>query len=156
MNRKIFLIISFICFAVSFNLSAQQRNNGEKRKADFEKFKAYREDYISKEMKLTEDESKAFWPLCNELQEKKFQLNREIRKELRNIYKAIKEGKTVSEAEYDKIIKLNADAKIKEAELDKEYMNKFKKFLSAEKIFKYQQAEQHLAKKMVRGKRDTK
>ena len=151
MNRKIFLIISILCFALTVNVFAQQRNNrnDQQRKADFEAFKVKRENYISKEMGMTEEESKAFWPLCNELQEKKFQINRDTRKEVRTIYEALKKGQKVSEADYDKMIRLNAEAKIKEAELDKEYLTKFRKFLSAEKVYKYQRAEQRFAREMA-------
>jgi Spy/CpxP family protein refolding chaperone len=107
-------------------------------------------------MGLTQTESQAFWPLCNELQEKKFELNRSMRGELRAIYKDLKAGKTVSEADYDKVINLNFETKIKEAELEKTYYEKFRKILPADKVFKYQRAEQKFARKMFGNSGDTK
>lgn len=158
MNHKIFLLIGFFLFSVALGISAQEKGGraDSQKKADFEEFKAKRVEYISKEMGLTQTESQAFWPLCNELQEKKFELNRSMRGELRAIHKDLKAGKTVSEADYDKVINLNFDTKIKEAELEKTYYEKFRKILSADKVFKYQRAEQKFARKMFGNSGDTK
>lgn len=157
MTRKIFYLTFLFCLSFALNTSAQQGNkdNDQQKKARFEEFKAKREAYISKEMELTDDESKAFWPICNDLQEKKFQLNRTLRAEIRKIQSATKEGKEVSDTEYNKIIDLTAETKIKEAQLDKEYIEKFKKIIPAEKVYKYLRAEQHFAKMTIgeRGKR---
>ncbi len=148
MRYKIFILAVFC--SVSLGLFSQQnKSNSESRKAEFEKFKAKRVEYISSQMNLTEDESKAFWPLCDELQEKKFQLNKNLRQEIRTLNQKVKEGKKPTEAEYDEVVSLAADVRIKEAELDQEYIDKFKKVISSEKIFKYQRAEIHFARTML-------
>lgn len=158
MNHKIFLLIGLFLLSVASGISAQEKGGkvDSQKKADFEQFKAKRVEYISKEMDLTQAESQAFWPLCNELQEKKFELNRSMRSELRTIYKDLKEGKTVSEDDYDKVINLNIETKIKEAELEKTYYEKFRKILPVDKVFRYQRAEQKFARKMFGSSGDTK
>lgn len=138
------LIILIFLFSFSLTLSAQQEE--DKRREDFEKFKAQRTEYISKEMNLTPEQSKAFWPLCDELQQKKFQLNKELREQLRKIYQKGKTGTKATDDDYEKIVSLSADTKIKEAELDKEYIEKFKTVVSFEQILKYQRAEMHFAR----------
>ncbi len=134
-----------LAFLFSFSLTFAQQNS-EKRKEDFEKFQAKRTEYISKEMNLTPEQSKVFWPICNELQQKKFQLNKELRGEIRKVFQKEKEGNKPTDEDYERIIKLSSEAKIKEAELDKEYIEKFKSVVSAEQIFKYQRAELHFAR----------
>jgi Spy/CpxP family protein refolding chaperone len=133
--------------SVQFLLLAQT-NNDEKRKADFERFKARREAFISKAMDLTDDEAKVFWPLCNELQAKKFELNKALRAEIRKIRQAKKEKKNASESDYKKIIELRASIKVKEAQCEEEYIGKFLKIIPAEKIFLYQDAELRFANEM--------
>jgi hypothetical protein len=132
-------------------LFAQQ--NDERRRADFEKFKVQREKFINKAMSLTEDEAKVFWPVCNELQAKKFELNRTLRTEIHKIRQAKRDGKTVSEADYKKVIELNASVKVKEAQLEEEYVAKFLKVLPGEKVFLYQRAEQQFANEVF-GRRE--
>jgi hypothetical protein len=146
MKKGLILTVLF-CFA-SLNCAIFAQANDEKRKVDFEKFKAEREAFINKAMGLTEEEAKAFWPVCNELQAKKFELNRALRGEIRKIRQAKREGKTVSEADYKKVIELSASVKVKEAQLDEEYISKFFKILPAEKVFAYQRAEQQFANEM--------
>jgi Spy/CpxP family protein refolding chaperone len=118
-------------------------------KENFEKFKLERTEFISKKMNLTEDEKEKFWPLADELHLKKFELNKSLRKEIREIYTARKENRSVSDAEYQKIIELSAQLKVKEAQLEQEYLDKFIKVVSAEKIFIYQEAELQFGKTII-------
>jgi len=125
-------------------LSAQQGENNRK-KFDIEKFKKEKAEFLSKEIGLTDMEAKAFIPLVNELVDKKFQLNKSIRGEIKPLRS--KKGKT--EADYKKLIEASYELRIKELELDKEYYIKFQKVLSAEKIYKYQKAETKFMRNMV-------
>jgi len=136
MKRHLIILLLLSSFSLMF---AQPDN--DRRREDFEKFNAKRMEYISKEMNLTAEQSKAFWPICNELQQKKFQLNRELREEIRKVIQKEKSGNKPADENYDKIVKLGAEVKIKEAFLEKEYFEKFKAVVSAEQIFKYQHAE---------------
>jgi len=150
MKKK--LIFAFLlCFLGTnmFIFAQDQHQNREKRRAEFEKFKEKRVEFITQKMELNTEEAKLFWPLCNELQEKKFELNRQFKKALRELNKAKKEGKTPTEEDYKKIVNLSIETKVKEAQLEKEYTNKFLAVISAEKIFLYQEAEQQFARKML-------
>ncbi|MDR0508100.1 MAG: hypothetical protein LBH32_14990 [Dysgonamonadaceae bacterium] len=147
--------IILLCFSgMNVALFAQDNQSNDKKwKENFEQFKAEREEFISKAMNLTEDESKNFWTLCNELQMKKFELNKALHAELRKVRQAKRDNKTVSDADYKKIVELNASVKVKEAQLDEEYVAKFLKVVSAEKVYLYQHAERQFANKMF-GQRE--
>jgi Spy/CpxP family protein refolding chaperone len=151
MKRKLLLLIFFGVVGMNMFLFAHD----DKKKAEFEEFKEKRIAFISKAMNLTADEAKAFWPLCNELQEKKFKVNQQLRNALREFGKAEKEGKSHTEEDYEKLVNLFAEAKVKEAKLEQEYIDKFSDVISAEKIFCYQRAEQQFAREMLeqRGKK---
>jgi hypothetical protein len=121
----------------------------ERRKAEFEEFKEKRVAFITKAMDLTGDEAKAFWPLYNELQEKKFDLNQQQRKTILEFKKSEKEGKTHTESEYKDMVDLITQFKINDAKLDEEYITKFVKVISYEKVFRYQQSELQFARQML-------
>ena len=55
-----------------------------------------------------------------------------------------------TDADYQKVIDLGLEAKIKEAALQKEYYQKFGKVLSAEKVLKYHRAEKKFMQRAVR------
>jgi hypothetical protein len=173
--KKRLLFVCIVCFVSVSVLFAQQEENDKKErsgrwrdkverikekskevKGNFERFKLERTEYISKKMNLTEEEKKIFWPLADELQLKKFELNKSLREEIHKIHKARKENQSISETDYKKIIELSAEIKIKEAQLDQEYLYKFIKVVPAEKIFLYQEAELQYGKIIIgkSGKRE--
>jgi len=149
--KKIVLIVTMICLTGMVSSGfAQQRPSEDERRARFEKLTAEREGFISKAMKLTDEEKKVFWPLCNELQMKKFELNRTLREEMRKTGRARRENQPVSEADYKKLLELSCQVKIKEAQLEQEYLSKFLQVISAEKVFLYRQSEQSFGERMIR------
>lgn len=147
MKRVGVILILCLLFAPSA-LFAQQRN-GEQRRAEFEKFKKERQEYITKEMRLTTEEATVFWPLCDELQKSKFELNKELRDFMRQLHHRLREGKSIPESDYKKAVALSASTKVKEAQMEEKYMEKFLAVIPAEKVFKYQKAEQNFARKAM-------
>jgi Spy/CpxP family protein refolding chaperone len=149
--KKNVLIVLTICLMGSVSgVFAQRGPSDEGRKSQFEKFKTEREAFISKAMNLTDDEKKAFWPLCNELQIKKFELNKTLRDEMRQINQARRAQQAVPDANYRKVVELSAHIRVQEAELEQEYLVKFLQVIPAEKVFLYRQSEQNFGEKVVR------
>jgi len=154
MGKKGILLLLLLGLANTNLYLFAQRD--ERRKAEFEQFKEKRVAFITQAMNLTAEEAKEFWPLYNELQEKKFDLNQQQRKAILEFMKSEKEGKTHTESEYKSMVDLIAQFKINDAKLDGEYIAKFSKIISYEKIFRYQQAELQFARQMLKqgGSRD--
>ena len=145
MQKKLvwLLVVSFL--GLNFHLFAQDN----KKRAEFESFKKRRIAFITKAMGLTDDEAKVFLPLYNELQQKKFDLDRQVRRAKRAFSDAEKEGKTHSEEEYATLIKLIVDTNVQTAKLDQEYAAKFLGVISAQKVWLYLQAEQQFAREIA-------
>lgn len=141
-HKNILLLVVLTLFSY-FPLSAQEQEH--RGNFDIEAFKKKKAEFIIENVDLTDAEAKAFIPLTNELMDKRFELNRTIRKESRELRK--KSNKT--NADYERLLDASSTVKIKEAQLEQEYLQKFKKVLSAEKIYKYKQAEAQYMKDMV-------
>lgn len=146
MKSKSILLLLLFSLCISSPIFAQ------KKSFDIEAFKKQKADFIIQTVGLTEAEVKTFIPLANELMDKRFGINREMRRNAR----AIKKKENITNADYERIINEAAEVKLKEALLDKEYLQKFKLVLSAEKIYKYQQAEADFMKQMLDKRRDHK
>ncbi|WP_106829467.1 hypothetical protein [Parabacteroides pacaensis] len=146
MNR--IFIITFATISMMMSLVGYaQKDDSEKKHFNREAFLAKRNAFIIAEVGLTPQEAEKFIPLCNELQDKKFELGRECRKLSREMFKK----KDPTDAEYAKIVDDFLNLRIEEAKLDKVYFEKFKKILSPEKLFKYQMAEGKFARNFMRG-----
>jgi hypothetical protein len=152
MKKSVLMILTICLMGSVSGVFAQRRPSDEDRKARFEKFKTEHEAFISKAMQLTDDEKKVFWPLCNELQMKKFELNKTLRDEMRQINQARRTQQAVPDANYKKVLELSARIRVQEAELEQEYLAKFLQVIPAEKVFLYRQSEQNFGEKMVRDR----
>jgi hypothetical protein len=134
-------------------MSAQKHDHdshrNEHKPFDREAFIAARNAYITEKVGLTAKEASVFIPLDNELLQKKFEVGRECHRIERELKE--KEGKT--EEEYNKLLKCREDVKEKRDRLDKEYLEKFKKILTAEQIVKYQSADRAFFDEFVRDRK---
>ncbi|MEG1749355.1 MAG: hypothetical protein RRZ65_07130 [Tannerellaceae bacterium] len=68
----------------------------------------------------------------------------------------MKSKKQATDAEYLKAIDACLEVRINEAQLEKEYYEKFKKILSPEKLYKYRRADYKFAREFMRGNHHSK
>jgi hypothetical protein len=105
---------------------------------NMEKLNAYKIAFFTKRMNLTSQEAEKFWPVYNELQDKKFRIHQEKVLLNRNFNQngAVMTDKELTEAG-DKYIALE----VQEASLSQEFHSKFKAVLPPAKIIRLYQAE---------------
>ena len=137
MKQILSLIVILIISVGQLCAQPGRKSKPKHRTFDIENFKKQKADFIVAEANLTPSEATVFIPLMDELLQKKFELNRKVRNESR----LLKKKENPSASDYDTYLELSVESRIQEAVLDKEYYEKFKKILPAEKIYKYQQAE---------------
>lgn len=144
--NKIFFI-TFVTISVLFSSKVLAQGDRQHRHFDREAFQAKRNAFITAEVGLTPEEAAAFIPLCDELQRKMFEVGHTCRK----LSKEIRHKESPTESDYSKVNDECIDVKLKEATLEKEYYEKFKKILSAEKLYKYRRAEYKFARSFMKG-----
>lgn len=127
------LVAFLLMLAVIPSVYAQQH-----RKDHVDDYMAQKKAFLMKETQMSEQEAAQVFPLYIELQKKKFNLQREVRRELRAIHQ--QKGK-ISDETYRKASRMINDAKMKDAELENEYYQRFAKILTPQKLFLLQKAE---------------
>ena len=95
---------------------------------------------------LNAQEAARFFPLYFELQDKKQEQNKEA-------WQKMRKGKdpNTTETEYAKIVEDVIKARIATDQLELEYVQKYKKFLSAKKIYQVQKAEMKFHRELLKG-----
>jgi len=152
-TKKILLCISALLIIFSMQSVASGKshkhfqNRGGFDRADFI---AKRNVFIAQKIALTADEEAAFIPLDNELLHKKFEIGRDCRR----IERELRDKKDKSDAECQKLLKCREEVKEKRDQLDREYLEKFKKILSAEQMLKYQSADREFFEDYFRDRRN--
>ena len=132
---KLKSILILLLVFVTYSVTAQQRHG--KGFDVIERVKKEKAEFLKKELNLTDAEEKAFLPLEAEFTLRKYEINRDARRETRMLKK--KENKT--DADYERITELNLQLEKKESEIQIEYYKKFTKVLCAKKIEKYRIAD---------------
>ena len=145
------LTVLILIAVTTLTVAAQQNMPQRENRGRFspEQFQAKQREYITEKAKLTQQEADAFFPIFFELQKEKFNIEREARS------KVVKErGQKLTDEQLKEVLNNNADAKIKVAQIEKEYITRYLQAVSARKLLEIQRAEQsfqsHLIKTMTR------
>ena len=134
-------------FLAAITAGAQEN---QKKRPHFspEEFQAKQREYITEKAGLTAQEADAFFPLFFELQKKKFDLERDARKDFKK-----QRGEQMTEEECRAFVYNMADVKIEIAKLEREYADKYLEVLFPCKVRRVQHAEgsfqRDLMKKMT-------
>lgn len=137
------IITAFLFFVLILSVCKAQGTSPEDR---YRSFQTYKKEYLKKQIGLTDKEAAHFFPLYDEMQFKKYRLNRQVRSEARRIA----HSKTpVSEKEYAASAEALSLLPLKEAQIEREYFIRFRGILSPRKLFLYRRAENSFAKAML-------
>lgn len=142
MKRYTLLLILSLCVAGLFAQTSK-----EEFAKRWEEMKAKRAAFYTEKICLTADEAQVFWPVFNELQQKKGQLHHKISEQFRNAKKDEKGERII---DFVKVTDDMINFKVQESSLDKCYHEKFKKILSPEKLFKYYTAEREWTNNLLK------
>jgi len=93
---------------------------------------------VADAMQLTEDESKAFWPLYNEYNEKLYLINTKV---YELIEKFANDYENLSDEQAIALWNENMKIKKESAKLEATYFKKFQKIMSGKKVLRYFQTE---------------
>ena len=144
-DRSMKQLITIVCILLTLSVSAQDRRPNPSGQFSPAEYAKQQREFFTRNAELTQEEADAFFPIYNELQQKKREINRQIRMIMRH------EGDTlISEEQSLKAIEAKADANIRIAELEKEYLKKFKEVLPASKILKVQNAEEQFNSQILK------
>ena len=146
--KTLLLLLTLTFTLMAPTPSAAQKGDPQKH-IDREAFFARCNAYITAEAGLTADEAAAFIPLENELQRRKMEVGRECRK----LARKNRSHQGLTDRERRELSDCLTETRLKEAQLEKEYIERFKKILSVEKLSKYQQAEAEFLRKFLQNRK---
>ncbi|MDR2854019.1 MAG: hypothetical protein LBV31_01795 [Prevotellaceae bacterium] len=141
MRTKIILFCSILCSTVFAQHAAKMPSIEEMNDRKWQE--------ISTQAKLTEDEKKAVYPVFLEYENALWRLNKDTWDCGKKVKQCRKQGDVANCVNYSEINDKCINNEIKQAAFLKEYHEKLRKLLSAEKLFNYYQAERMFKKKLM-------
>lgn len=136
-------VLSIFSFAV---LIAQNRREGPSAEM-FEKIKAEKISFFTSNLDLTPAEAQAFWPVYNEFEKKRFDIQRQKHEFERKPDEKIA---GLSESEIEKITTDYIESFEREADLLKEYHKQFLKILPKKKVLMMYRTENEFRSHLIR------
>jgi Spy/CpxP family protein refolding chaperone len=125
---------------------AQEGPNPEtgEKQPSFEEFLRHKTDYIVTEMKLDDATAQKFRPLYEELQKAKGALFQKYGNAFRDLRREMKKTNgQVSDELYLRTVKNEAQLNFEDAQLERDYLNKFEMVLTPKQLYEYVKAEKH-------------
>lgn len=142
--KKLFLISMLSIFTVSVLVAQERRGPSPEI---LEKIKTEKISFFTSKLDLTPVEAQAFWPVYNEFEKKRFELQRQIHQFERMPDETIT---NLSETEIEKMTNNYIDSFEKEALLLKEYNKQFQKILTKKKVLMLYRTENEFRSHLIR------
>jgi len=142
--KKLFLISLLSIFTVSVLVAQERRGPSPEI---LEKIKTEKISFFTSKLDLTSVEAQAFWPVYNEFEKKRFELQRQIHQFERMPDETIT---NLSETEIEKMTNNYIDSFEKEALLLKEYNKQFQKILTKKKVLMLYRTENEFRSHLIR------
>ena len=112
--------------------------------------KAQKSAFITARLELTPEEAQRFWPIYNEFDDKQDAL----RKEMRQLFKEPGKEAELTEAEAAALLEKGLQHRQQEIDLEKSYLERFKKSIGSVKTMRLRQAEHDFNREVLRKFRD--
>lgn len=139
------LTIIILLALMSIGVNAQDRRGGNPEM--FEKIKAEKISFFTSRISLTPAEAQVFWPIYNEYEKKRFDIQRHVHRFERMPQE---EFAKLSESEIDKMTNDYINSFEQEAQLLKEYNKQFLKILPKKKVLMVYRTENEFRSHLIR------
>lgn len=140
-----YIAILWLSVMAAFSASAAPQGNGERQQWMAE-MRQYKRIYFTKELDLTSEQKNKFFPIYEEMEDKLSKLDNESRA----MEKRVADLPNASDLEYEKATDAMYDTSVKSAEIEREYMNKFRTILSPRQVFRIKAVERQFNRELMK------
>lgn len=143
MKRLVFsllALLSLIAVAQTAAPTAQQREKW------LNEINQYRCSYFTKELQLSDRQQKEFFPLYEEMEAQ----TRKIDEETRVMEQRLSKEDNVTDLEYETATEAIYDSRVKTAEIERSYLEKFQDVLTHKQLFQLLNTERKFQRDMMR------
>ncbi len=145
MRKFILLNLLWIVLLSPIAMLAAPQDEGGREKWMTE-LRQYKRVYFTRELELSRDQQNEFYPLYEEMEDKISQINDEARM----MEKRVADLENATDLEYVTSAEASYNAKLREAETEKEYMEKFKTILTPKQLFKLKAVERQFSRELMK------
>lgn len=133
MKRYIKIFVALMLLAIAALPAAAQGRGHNKQDRDewFRQLREFKHEFLAKELALTDEQQKAFFPVYDTMSTERRDARRKLRKAERELKK---KGKAASEADYEKVARMQVEIKGVENDIETRYYPQLKNILTAKQL----------------------
>lgn len=151
MKQHIFFVI--LSLALTSHLSSiharPQSLSEEDRDKWLTEVRNYRHDFLAKELSLTNEQQRAFFPVYDEMDDELIRVNIETRA----LERRIEADNNATDTEIESAARAVYEQKAKEGEIEMRYYDKIKEILSPKQLLKLKNAERMFTQQLLKQHR---
>ncbi len=144
--KALFLLIAAMA---TCSAEAQTPLSENERERALTEMRAYKHQFIAKELNLSKEQQNGFFPVYDEMDDKLMQINLETRE----LERAVNENKEASDTEIEAAATAIFNQKEREGKIENEYFDKFKEVLTPRQLLLLKSAEKKFTQRLVRHHR---
>ncbi|HQW06150.1 MAG: hypothetical protein IPH05_04915 [Flavobacteriales bacterium] len=141
------VLILLACLGIT---EASAQPDGPPSADRLKEIKAQKSAYITTQLRLSPEQAQLFWPIYNEMDEKR----ETLRRDMRSLMKNSRDGAAMTEAEAGQLLEKGHANREQELALERTYDDRFKKAIGAVKTLQLQKAEHDFNREVLRKFRD--
>lgn len=153
MKKQLFIIALAACAAFTMQAQPPQPDlSGAQREKYVAEIRQYKHEYLAKELELTREQQREFFPVYDEMEDRMMKLNGETRDlERRTLDKA-----NASETELSAAAQAVFSQRLKEGQIEMTYFEKFSKILNNRQILRLKNTERKFTQRLMKQHRRVK
>lgn len=140
-----------IMFAAPIAANAQKKVGNKKPRTEWVKeMRAFKKDFLSKQLDLSNEQREKFFPLYNAMEDEVIKLQQQTRQMSAEVDK---KGEKASDLELDKTVDAVYELKAKEGNIELKYLPKFKEILTPRQLLKLKKAEHKFTRELMKNQK---
>lgn len=144
--KNITIFIAFFALLLTV-LPAQARGQEDADRVQFKKeLREYKHRFIARHLELTKEQEEPFFELYDKMEDETAKITNETRELERKISES---GDEVTDLEYDTATDALFELKVKEGDIEKSYLDKFRTVLTKKQLFMLKSVERNFNKELM-------
>ncbi len=136
-------------FAISVATTVAQQLNEEDRNRYINEIREYKHEFLTKELSLSKEQQRDFFPAYDEMEDRVLRIGTDTRE----LERQVSENASASDVEIEAAATAVDNQKLKEGEIETEYLEKFKSILSPRQLLSLKNAEKKFTQQLLRHHR---
>lgn len=141
------LILALVALLGAPHLSAQLQDDDRDRYIN--EIRAYKHDFLARDLDLSRDQQRTFFEAYDAMEDEIMQLNADTRA----LERSVSDNADATEVETEAAISAVYSQKQREAEIENEYLERFRQILSPRQLLRLKAAERRFNQRLMRQSR---